>query len=236
MIFKGLRWRTLSSIKSHRLSLEESQANLAWNDSQSYIYDNLQKNTKLYSDQITMRKSVFDMVSASGAVFEFGVYQGSSINFFADLMLENHDDRIIVGFDSFTGFSEDWSGVDKAFPRNRFDLKGELPKVRENVRLIDGFIENTLPTYLLTEEITNIAFVHIDTDTYTPSKTILSKLKAHFSSGTILLFDELLGYTNWRNHEFRALSEELDRDSFEYIAFGVSSNRANLIKAAIRIL
>ena len=236
MKIKNFGWRVLSAIKSHRLPLEVSQSRLAWDDSQNFIYKNLQKNTKLYSDQWSMRKSVFEMAPPSGELFEFGVFKAASTNFFAGLMRASQDQRILVGFDSFTGFSEDWTGVEKSFPKERFDLAGALPEVADNVRLIDGFIEESLTRYLENNNIENIAFVHIDTDTYSPAKTILALLKPFFVPGTVVLFDELLGYPNWRNHELRALDEELHRASYEYLGFAVSGPRANLVKAAIRIV
>ncbi len=236
MLFKGLRWRLVSQIQSNRMSLEDAQAKLAWDDSQNYIYEQMGTNTKLFDDVWEMRSSVFNMTKSCGEILEFGVYKGSSINYFADILTARSDTRSIVGFDSFSGFSEDWAGVDKVFTKSRFDLQGSLPDVRSNVQLINGFIEDTLPHFLEKTSLDGIAFLHIDTDTYTPSKVILSELKPYFTTGTIIIFDELLGYTNWRNHEFRALTEELSRSDYEFVAFGVGGKRANLVKAAIRIV
>ncbi len=112
-----------------------------------------------------------------------------------------------------------------------------LPKVEPNTVLVDGYIEETLPKYIKdNESLTSVAFIHIDTDTYSPAKVALKELKPYFKPGTIILFDELLGYPNWRNHEFRALNEVLDPSEYEYIGFAHNGLRAFLIKAAIRIL
>lgn len=229
-------WKLLEIFRFYHLPLEVAQRKIAWEDSQDFIYKNTGKNTKLYSNHWKLRNDVFDIKPSEGKILEFGVFNASSTNFFADILLDKKDSRSLVGFDSFSGFSEDWTGVTKAYPKNHFDQSGRYPSVRNNVQLIDGFIEESLPRFLEEQNLEKIAFVHIDTDTYSPAKVVLSHLKPYFQKGTIILFDELVGYPNWRNHEFRALSEELERDKYEFIAFGVSSPRANLVKAAIKIL
>ena len=101
--------------------------------------------------------------------------------------------------------------MNDSFQIDTFDQKGCLPKVEDNTSLVDGFIEDTLPKYIQKNSIRDgIAFIHIDTDTYSPAKVVLEELKPYFKSGTIILFDELLGYPNWRNHEFKALNEVLN--------------------------
>ena len=76
--------------------------------------------------------------------------------------------------------------------------------------------------------------MHIDTDTYTPCKLILELCKPFFQDGSIILFDQLLGYPGFKNHEFAALKETLDEVDYEFIGFGIAQERANLVKAAIR--
>ena len=119
---------------------------------------------------------------------------------------------------------------------NTFDQRGGQPKVKENTFLVDGFIEKTLPNYIEKNKIDSISFIHIDTDTYTPAKVILSSLKPFFKSGTIILFDEFCGYPNWRSHEYKALTEVLGPSEYEFLGFAHNGNRALLIKAAIRII
>ena len=65
-----------------------------------------------------------------------------------------------------------------------------------------------------------IAFIHIDTDTYTPAKFILEKLNKQLTQGSIILFDEFFGYPNWQNGEFRAFNEILSDRETQFMAFG----------------
>ena len=49
------------------------------------------------------------------------------------------DQREIYGFDSFEGFSEEWSGVDGQYSKTHFDQAGALPVVDSRVSLIPVF-------------------------------------------------------------------------------------------------
>ena len=214
----------------------DHQRSIAYNDSQHFIYARSGLNTKIFSDHWELRDYCLEHAPKSGKLLEFGVYKGKSINHLARLLSEKSDDRTIIGFDSFRGFSEEWTGVDKQYDKIHFDQSGILPKVESNVELIDGFIEESLPKYLEGNQVNDVAFIHIDTDTYTPAKVTLSLLKRNLKSGSIILFDELCGYPNWRNHEYKALSEVFDDDEYEFLGFAQSQPRAQLIKAAIRII
>ena len=112
-------------------------------------------------------------------------------------------------------------------PKSQADT-GKLPKVEPNVTLTKGWVDDTLPPFFK-ENDGPIAYLHIDTDTYSPARTILSLAKGQFREGTIVLFDELIGYPFWEDGEYKALAEELPRESYEFIAF-------SQMQAAIRIL
>lgn len=161
-------------------------------------------------------------VPDEGTMMECGVWKGDSINATAGF----HPTRTIYGFDSFEGLSEDWIGADLG--KGMFNLHGQLPEVEPNVVLRKGWVEETLPTFFEQEQ-SSIAYLHIDTDTYAPAKSILRLAKPWFRKGTIVLFDELFGYPFWECGEYKALKEELDRDRYEYIAF-------SQMQAAIRII
>jgi len=57
-----------------------------------------------------------------------------------------------------------------------FDRAGSRPKARDNVDLIVGDSEDTLPAFLASVK-APISFVHIDTDTYTPCRHGLEQIK-----------------------------------------------------------
>ena len=226
--------RRLRDAVTGERGIEAAQRRLAWEDAQRFIYDACGPATRIFEDHWALRRAAFAARSDDGLLMEFGVFQARSFNFFADRMLESGDTRTLYGFDSFSGFSEEWAGVDRAFPVDHFDQGTGRPKVRENCELVDGFVEDTLGTFLDTHA-GPIAFIHIDTDTYSPARSVLSLCRERLRTGSIVLFDELLGYPNWRNHEHRALTEALSPDEYSYVGFATSSPEARLIKAAIRI-
>ena len=218
-----------------RPTLAHGQRQLAWEDAQRFIYESSSTSTMLHIDHWALRQYCFDLRPDQGMVLEFGVFQGKSLNYFAKRLRQQKDGRTIFGFDSFKGFSEEWAGVEDRYDKGRFDLGSIRPEVADNAYLVDGFIEQTLPVFCRQHE-DPVSFVHIDTDTYSPAKTVLSLLKDRFQAGTVILFDELAGYPNWRNHEYKALIEELPTGAYEYIGFATSSDQADLIKGAIQIL
>jgi len=188
------------------------------------------------------KKSVFwkhaiDQISDTGLVLEFGVFQGNSINFFSQILAKKSDSRKIYGFDSFEGLSEDWAGTHML--KSTFDQKGRLPKVNENAQLIKGWIDKTLPPFL-NEHKGSIAFMHIDMDTYTPTKVIFENTVDLLKPGAIIVFDELLGYSGWKNGEFKALTEIISPVwDYQYISFcepkGKTRHKSKYVRATIKI-
>ena len=216
--------------------LARSQLKLSELDSFEFVYKMSGVNTILYKTQDELREAAFNFRPKSGLLMEFGVFKGHTINNFARLAAEQGDSRDIYGFDSFVGFSEAWAGIEKIFPSSRFDRKGEQPKVFSNVKLIDGFIEETLPKFISQTDVESVAFIHIDTDTFTPAYTVLNNLKPFLKKNSVILFDELCGYPNWRSHEWRALEKVFEAGEYEFMGFSVGARRPNLMNAAIRLL
>lgn len=154
-------------------------------------------------------------VNQDGGLFlEFGVYKGTSINRFADI----RPDVRWYGFDSFQGLPEAWTlGARKG----SFDVKGVLPPVRGNVTLIQGFFERTLPAFVAEHCADRVAFLHVDCDLYSATKTIFSELGALLQLGCIVVFDEYFNYPGWEDGEYKAFSEYIASTgrAFEYIGY-----------------
>lgn len=157
-------------------------------------------------------------VDLDGFYLEMGVFQAKTINFIAALQ----PNKIIYGFDSFEGLPEAWSRDDtNLFQQGFFALPG-LPAVRKNVVLFKGWFDNTLPKFkqeLLQDN--TIAFLHIDCDLYSSTKTIFEVLGNNIKPGTILVFDELYNYAGFDRHELKALYEFLAAKNYtvEYLAY-----------------
>tara|TARA_B100000035_G_scaffold256772_1_gene226732 strand:+ start:761 stop:1474 length:714 start_codon:yes stop_codon:yes gene_type:complete len=146
---------------------------------------------------------------------EFGVFKGDSINLFAKNLKKI--DAKIIGFDSFQGLKDEWI-TEEYNPVGTFNLKGKKPKVENNVKLIDGWVEKTVKNFFENNS-KKIAFIHLDLDTYKSTAFVLDSLKKYFQTGTIILFDEFYGFPNWEKYEYKAFKEQISEDKFKYIAF-----------------
>ena len=147
-------------------------------------------------------------------ILEFGVWYGGSINRIASRFRFHK----IYGFDSFLGLPEDWS-----YPwiKGSFNLSGQSPQTYDNVELIKGWFNETLPLFAReTLGDSKIALLHVDCDLYSSTKTIFDNLWPNIHVGTIIIFDELLNFINYENQEIKALYEFIiERDiRFEILA------------------
>ena len=97
-----------------------------------------------------------------------------------------------------------------------FDKYSNINELKRNQ--FKGKIQSTLEGFL-NEKKEKITFVHIDVDTYTPTKFILGKIKPYLQKGSIILFDEFYGYPNWQLYEYKAFTEEFNPNEYKYIAF-----------------
>jgi len=144
-----------------------------------------------------------------GVILEFGVFKGDSIRRLA----RRKPHSVIHGFDSFRGFPDDarkdWS-QDFSLP--------SLPVVPANVTLHAGFFEDTVPPFIAQwdEAPPPIALVHIDCDIFSSTHTVLSALGPHLRTDDIIVFDELMNYTEFATNEFLALYLMLDRLGLDF--------------------
>lgn len=158
-----------------------------------------------------------------GFLAEFGVYRGKTINHIA-----SQTERTVHGFDSFEGLPENWRD---GFEKGAFRMDG-LPKVRPNVVLHKGWFDETLPGFR--DDVTGTAaFLHLDADLYSSTKTVLDGLADRIVPGTVIVFDEFLGYPGWQQGEFRAFQEFTTENGvrFEYIGWVPTGEQV-----AVRIL
>jgi len=172
--------------------------------------------------QFSRRKDLWDYAAgkapASGIVAEFGVWKGQSINHIAKRV----SPATVYGFDSFEGLREDWAGWTEA--KGTFSLGGRLPRVAPNVKLVKGWFDQTIPAFLQGTE-SAFSLVHMDSDTYESTKTVLDLIGPRIAVGTVVIFDEYFGYRGWRIGEYRAWQEyvQLRGIRYEYLAFSTQA-------------
>lgn len=162
-------------------------------------------------------KQAVEKLGSEGLFAEFGVWKGNGVNLFARLLEGTGAE--VWGFDSFEGLEEDWTGHAKGGQAGRFTLNGALPKVKPSVKLVKGWVQDTVPGWLKDHADQPVIFAHLDLDTYTPTRFVLDAIRPRLVAGSVLLFDELYGYPGWRHHEWKALQESLPQDSYRFVAF-----------------
>jgi hypothetical protein len=179
---------------------------------------------------------------------EFGVFRGRSIQKISSLT-----NNTVYGFDSFDGLHEYW---DTNNPKGVYNSGGKIPEGaivgdnhsmfdssptkniepwNKNVKLIQGYFENTLPQFLK-ENKENVAFVNIDSDLYSSCVTVLNNLKPRIVEGTIICFDELLDYPSYKEHEIKAFAEFLIDTGWNIEPLIYNSVGASYTQASIKII
>ena len=180
---------------------------------------------------VETRDKLFDLSlsksQSEGLYIELGVYVGGTINAIA----KKASNKTIYGLDTFEGFPEDYNdGLRKG------SCKCEIPKVPSNVILIKGLIEDTLPE-LLGKEKKPIAFLHVDCDLYSATKSAFESSAKWIRPGTVIQFDELFemmdhegdGKSWWWTHEIDAWNEFVAKYKVEFTWLGSTGTQASVM-------
>lgn len=174
---------------------------------------------QLYSDRERMHSAVAGRhfrEAPAGLFLEFGVFEGHSLRRWADSLPPGAWNGVVHGFDSFEGLRDPWSQVNIGVGSFRTSAP---PEDLDGATIVRGWVEDTVDGFLGTCEGVPVAFAHLDLDTYLPTAYVLERIRGRLVEGSLLLFDELVGYPGWQQHEFRALQQWLPPDSYEFLAF-----------------
>ena len=188
----------------------QRQANIY---SAQYIQKNMQGVDSVTSPSELLTRAL-NLASIEGMTLEFGVFTGKSINHIAQLT-----SGPVYGFDSFEGLPERWRD---GFGKGYFKVN-QLPKVIENVQLIKGWFNETIPIFSEQNK-HNIRFLHIDCDLYSSTKTIFDLLGDKIVPGTVIVFDEYFNYIGWQDGEFKAFKEYMLNKQLNYRYIGYNRN------------
>ena len=175
-------------------------------------FERIKKEYKQYSEDIFSKHIILNRhiekfsIPRDGYWFEFGVHTGSTIN-----TLSSFCDKI-YGFDSFKGLPETWN---EKYLKGAFKLD-KHPKVEDNVELVVGWFDETLPKFIEENNIDKVNFINIDCDLYSSTKTIFKNLGKYIKPGTYIYFDEFLVKTNPVENEAKAFAEFLDEYNLDY--------------------
>lgn len=141
----------------------------------------------------------------AGSVVECGVWRGRSLFILSTLAHDRH----VFAFDSFDGFPNPEGGKnDNPEAAVKYHFKNTSPdmvreflkmskavsKFSDNVRIVQGYFEDTLPQWR--KEIGPIALIHLDCDIYESYQTCFANLYNQLLPGGLMLFDEYLSGAN----------------------------------------
>jgi Macrocin-O-methyltransferase (TylF) len=158
-------------------------------------------------------------LNVPGDIAELGVYRGLGLMTWANLLEAfciGDRTKMVFGFDNwagFTGFSPQ-DGAEKTEAGkaiggfNPADFKRELLSAidifdndrfvpwKGRIKLIDGDIALTVPSFLSENPGVRFSLVHFDCDLYEPTRAALEAIWPRLSRGGILIFDEY-GIHDW---------------------------------------
>ncbi len=191
---------------------------------------------------------VASQVKISGLWLEFGTGLGATIAHIAKYAPDT-----IYTFDWFRGLPEEWVlseeevydiGTFGVYPiTSSGEVVRDITDIRlQNVRnfihvntkgkaiIIEGLFEDTLPEFVK-EHSGDCALIHIDCDLYSSTKTVFNYLERQIVPRTVIIFDEFYNYVNYKEHEYKAFLEFIDKTGLEYefIAHVSDARQAALI-------
>lgn len=143
-----------------------------------------------------------------GNWLEFGVWEGDSIIGCYNRTKKSANFRggKFFGFDSFQGLPSEWR---KRFKAGRFATSFDMvrEKVPAEITLLKGWFQESIPKYI--EEYhpnqEPLALVHHDGDLFVSTAITFQLLGKLIRPGTLMCFDELVGYPGYQQHEILSL-------------------------------
>ncbi|MCX7337757.1 MAG: class I SAM-dependent methyltransferase [Alphaproteobacteria bacterium] len=178
-------------------------------------------NAKVFTSDADIMKYAAEEAAklGNGFLLEFGTKLGKPANFMAALSPKN----TVHTFDSLRGLPEDWR---EGFPKGTFGYlrNNTFPSLIANAELHKGMFDDSLPKFIeqhIKPSNRPIAFIHIDCELYSSTKTVLDFLKDYIKPGTLILFDEYFNFPRWEGYEYRAFQDFVKNNNirYEYVAY-----------------
>lgn len=135
-----------------------------------------------------------------GHIAEFGSWKGANLMLMAKILriLDPHGFKVTYCFETFEGLAQ-FHKKDKDATQFKNGWKGSLEELQDmislygmedNIEIVKGYIEKTLPKLLRANKALSFSLVYCDTDLYGPTKVILDQLHPRLMKGGIFVFDE----------------------------------------------
>jgi methyltransferase family protein len=200
------------AIRRGRRDMSQTGEREATIQSATLVQDQMPAAQPLSSPRHTLEHAL-TLAPEDGMALEFGVFTGSTLKVIANARAK----KSVYGFDSFQGLPEAWR---PGFPAGTFTMDG-LPDV-PGAELVVGIFDDTLPGFVAGHP-GPVAFLHVDCDLYSSTKTVLDLVGPRLYPGSIIVFDEYFNYPGWQDHEHRAWLEYVEQTGlrYEYVGYTV---------------
>ena len=130
-----------------------------------------------------------------GMILEFGIGLSTALlSGEYDPNEVQQTDQMIHSFDSLLGLPESWR---EGFGKGMFSSHGDIPshiKGLRNVELHTGWVEETLPPFLLANPQARIGFVFLDMCVESSTAFVLEAIACRLGRGTVVLFGSYFNY------------------------------------------
>ncbi len=153
---------------------------------------------------------------------EFGVAHGISLMYWLNLNKNNQSK--FYGFDTIEGLPVPIDRIKHTDPIGASSNNREYPKIEDDrVRFVKGLFQDTLQTFLSTYSPNSRLIVHNDSDLYSSSLYLLTRLNDFLITGSIIIFDKF--YSS--SHKFQAFYDYTIsyRRSYEVLASSPTGKR-----------
>ena len=145
-----------------------------------------------------------EILAVPGDIVEVGVHKGASLMRWLTFreMTGGGLSRRVYGFDVFGDFPESDHPGDRDFIAKFVDEAGTAASagevyekisakgLAENCYLLEGNVETTVPDFVEANESRRIALLHVDIDTYGPTKLALERLAPLVHDDGLILLDD----------------------------------------------
>jgi hypothetical protein len=158
------------------------------------------RSCEVFTKRLNLYQYLLELEGLHGPIdyLEFGVFKGTSYRWWAEN--NRHAESSFVGFDSFEGLPEGWSG----WAKGAFSTGGQLPEISDRrCSFVKGLFQDTLPRWLTGRDFSRRTVINLDADLYSSTLLVLTQLLPKLRNDDILILDEFSSYL----HEYRAFSD-----------------------------
>lgn len=152
---------------------------------------------RIVGTQVELLRCAVSEAKADGLVLECGVHFGRSLR-----LLAQWAGQRCHGFDSFRGgpTSDDPAADDPG------STAGVIPDIPGDVELHAGWLKDTLPAFFDARR-APIRLLHVDCEDHNSTLSVLRDARPWLREGSVIVFDDFIGYPGSEQHEFRAFHE-----------------------------